>query len=95
MNFQYFISVVPTDVQTSAGFTYNTFQYSVKDQVGRFRSSPDIWAGRTSQKRLNVGCVISRPAVSSSNNKERERPSIFAILPQGPSIYDARKIFGI
>ena len=34
MNYQYFISVVPTDVQTSAGFTYNTFQYSVKDQVG-------------------------------------------------------------
>jgi len=33
MNYQYFISVVPTDVQTSAGFTYNTFQYSVKDQV--------------------------------------------------------------
>ena len=34
MNYQYFISVVPTDVQTAAGFTYNTFQYSVKDQVG-------------------------------------------------------------
>ena len=33
MNFQYFISVVPTDVQTTSGFTYNTFQYSVKDQV--------------------------------------------------------------
>ncbi len=33
MNFQYFVSVVPTDVQTTAGFTYNTYQYSVKDQV--------------------------------------------------------------
>ena len=45
MNYQYFISVVPTDVQTAAGFTYNTFQYSVKDQVGS-RSLPGSQAHR-------------------------------------------------
>ncbi len=32
MNYQYFIEVVPTDVQSVSGFTRSTFQYSVKDQ---------------------------------------------------------------
>ena len=33
VNYQYFIQVVPTDVQTASGFTYPTYQYSVKELV--------------------------------------------------------------
>ena len=43
MNFQYFVSVVPTDVQTTAGFTYNTYQYSVKEQVRCILLVTAIW----------------------------------------------------
>ncbi len=32
MNYQYFIEVVPTDIQAVSGFTRSTYQYSVKDQ---------------------------------------------------------------
>ena len=32
MNYQYFIQVVPTDVQMASGFNYPTYQYSVKNQ---------------------------------------------------------------
>ncbi len=32
MNYQYFIEVVPTDIQSVSGFTRSTYQYSVKDQ---------------------------------------------------------------
>lgn len=32
MNYQYFIQVVPTDIQRPSGLTYSTYQYSVKDQ---------------------------------------------------------------
>ena len=33
MNYQYFIQVVPTDVQMTSGFTYSTYQYSVSEHV--------------------------------------------------------------
>ncbi|TRY72158.1 hypothetical protein TCAL_00252 [Tigriopus californicus] len=33
MNFQYFIQVIPTEVQMVSGFTYPTYQYSVKEQL--------------------------------------------------------------
>ena len=55
MNYQYFISVVPTDVQTAAGFTYNTFQYSVKDQVGGALREAD-----REQRQELLGFPISR-----------------------------------
>ena len=32
MNYQYFVQVVPTDVEMVSGFTHSTYQYSVKEQ---------------------------------------------------------------
>ena len=39
--YQYFIEVVPTDVHGLLGTTH-TYQYSVKEQVSRFRSGHSI-----------------------------------------------------
>jgi hypothetical protein len=33
LSYQYFIQVVPTDIEKASGFSHSTFQYSVKEQT--------------------------------------------------------------
>lgn len=72
MNYQYFIQVVPTDIQSVSGFTRSTYQYSVKDQQRPIdhdmdsHGSPGIYF-KYDMSALKVRCIFSFHKIKYSN----------------------------
>ena len=62
MNYQYFIQIVPTDIQTLIG-SWPTFQYSVKEQareVGNYAAGSSGIPGNLINSMSSFKCVELR-----------------------------------